>query len=145
MVDRALILRKLEMLQEYINDLKSAKDINWEVYQHDLRAKRFVERTLHLCLEEIMDIAQHIISDEGLRMPQSYRDIFVVLAENEIIPKRDLDLFKQMSSFRNILVHHYEKIDDAIVYGIFKRHLKDMEYFKELILVFLKRRKDEKT
>ena len=139
MVDRDLILHKLHRLQGYIDELKEAEDITWEVYQKDLRSKRFVERTLHLCLEEMMDISQHIISDEGWETPQTYRDIFRILADHGVIPKEELDLFGRMASFRNILVHHYEKIDDSIVFGIFKKHLPDLEYFRELIMNFLQK------
>ena len=40
MVDRDLILHKLHRLQGYIDELKEARDITWEVYQKDLRSKR---------------------------------------------------------------------------------------------------------
>jgi uncharacterized protein YutE (UPF0331/DUF86 family) len=38
-----------------------------------------------------------------------------------------------MASFRNILVHRYEKIDDEVVFGVFKRCLVDFDLFGSLI------------
>jgi uncharacterized protein YutE (UPF0331/DUF86 family) len=38
-----------------------------------------------------------------------------------------------MASFRNILVHRYEKIDDEIVFGVFKKRLVDFDLFGLLI------------
>jgi uncharacterized protein YutE (UPF0331/DUF86 family) len=42
-----------------------------------------------------------------------------------------------MISFRNLLVHYYERIDDTIVFGVFKRHLVDFDHFIETITAFL--------
>ena len=85
----------------------------------------------------MIEIGQHIISDEGFREPQSYRDVFNVLAENSILPEDDLVEYEKIASFRNILVHHYEKVDDSIVYDIFKNHLSDLENYVKYILRWL--------
>ena len=47
--------------------------------------------------------------------------------------KGDLAIFQNMASFRNMLVHHYEKIDDEVVFGLFKKRLSDFEHFITLI------------
>ena len=79
---------------------------------------------LQISIEAMIDIGHHIISDEGFREPQSYRDVFKVLAENMFLPEDELPQYENIASFRNILVHHYGKIDDSIVYGIFRNNLK---------------------
>ena len=38
-----------------------------------------------------------------------------------------------MASFRNVLVHRYESIDDELVFGIFKKRLGDFVLFIELV------------
>jgi uncharacterized protein YutE (UPF0331/DUF86 family) len=102
-----------------------------------VRARRFIERTLHIAIEGCIDVAQHIISDEKLREPTSYRDTFVVLAENRILNPDDLAKFENIASFRNLLVHYYERVDDSIVFGIFKNNLDDFDLFVEKIIRFL--------
>lgn len=42
-----------------------------------------------------------------------------------------------MAAFRNLFVHYYERIDDAIVYGVFKRNLDDFDLFVENIVDYL--------
>jgi uncharacterized protein YutE (UPF0331/DUF86 family) len=42
--------------------------------------------------------------------------------------------------FRNLLVHYYENVDDAIVYGIFKNDLSDFDLFVDRIVHFLGKR-----
>jgi len=130
--------RILSDIKSNTEDLKNASDINWEVYQTDKRSRRFVERTLHILTEACIDAAQHIISDEKLREPSSYRDAFTVLAENNILKSNDLPTFHNMASFRNLLVHYYERVDDEIVYGIFKRNMLAFDLFVERITEYLR-------
>ena len=119
MVDAELLSRKISNLSHYISELQSAEDINWEKYSTDTRSKAFVERYLHLSIEEIFDIANHIVSFCRWREPSGYRDLLLVLHEHGVIPKEHLTTFQNMASFRNMLVHHYEKIDDEVVFGLF--------------------------
>jgi uncharacterized protein YutE (UPF0331/DUF86 family) len=137
MVNRLLLERILANIKSNVKELKNAKDITWDVYRTDIRERRFVERTLHITIEGCIDAAQHIISDEKMREPTSYRDTFMVLTENKILKPDDLSRFENIASFRNLLVHYYEKVDDAIVYGIFKNNLSDFDLFVERIVRFL--------
>ena len=81
-----------------------------------------------------------VISDEKMREPTSYRDTFMVLTENKILKPDDLSRFENIASFRNLLVHYYEKVDDAIVYGIFRNNLSDFDLFVDRIVHFLGKR-----
>jgi uncharacterized protein YutE (UPF0331/DUF86 family) len=105
----------------------------------EVRTRRFVERTLHILIEACIDVAQHIISDEGFREPSTYRDSFVVLAEEKIIPADLLSRLEQMAAFRNLIVHYYERIDDAVVFGVFQRNLSDFLAFADSISAYLEK------
>ena len=129
MVDEELISRKLSQLRQYADELSLADDINWEKYRSDIRSRAFVERYLHLAIEEVMDISNHIISFHQWREPESFRDIFQVLSENKVIPEQELYSLQNMASFRNMLVHRYERIEDEVVFGIFKKKLNDFYHF----------------
>jgi uncharacterized protein YutE (UPF0331/DUF86 family) len=140
-VNQLVLERILSEIKTNVAELRHAKDITWDVYRTDVRERRFVERTLHITIEACIDVAHHIISDEKLREPTSYRDTFVVLAENKILKLEDLDRFENIASFRNMLVHYYEKVDDAIVYGIFKDELSDFDLFVKRIVDFIEKLK----
>lgn len=142
MVDEPLISRKLSKLKNYVDELATAEDITWDRYCSEVRTKAFVERYLHLAIEEVMDISNHIISFHQWREPDSFRDIFQVLCENKVMPEQDLKPYQNMASFRNMLVHRYEKIEDEVVYGIFKRRLVDFYRFISLIKDWLDSNRD---
>jgi uncharacterized protein YutE (UPF0331/DUF86 family) len=133
MVDRELLSRKLSRLQGYVEVLKSAADITWQKYQSDLRSRAFVERYLHVAIEEVIDIANHLVSFHGWREPTGYRDLLLILAEHKVLPEHHLHTFQNMASFRNMLVHRYENMDDELVFGIFKKHLGDFDLFISLV------------
>jgi uncharacterized protein YutE (UPF0331/DUF86 family) len=122
--------------------LKRAEDIHWEKYRSDLRAKAFVERYLHLAIEEMIDIANHLISFNRWREPTGYRDLFTILKEHEIIDEGHLSTFQDMASFRNMLVHRYETIDDELVFGIFKKRLDDFELFITIVVRWVESQKE---
>jgi len=137
MVNRVLLERILADIKTNVKELRDSKDITWDVYRTDVRARRFVERTLHITIEGCIDAAQHIISDGQMREPTSYRDTFTVLTENKILSPKDLSRLENISSFRNLLVHYYEKIDNEIVYGIFRNNLSDFDLFVDRIVRYL--------
>jgi len=137
MVSRIILERILADIKTNVKELRDARDIEWDRYRTDVRMRRFVERTLHIIIEGCIDAAQHIISDEGLREPTSYRDTFVVLTENKILAPEDLARFENIASFRNLLVHYYARVDDEIVYEIFRNNLSDFDLFVERIAHFL--------
>jgi len=141
MVDLQLAERILSDIRQNIRDLREADDISWEIYIRDKRSRRFVERTLHITVEGMIDLAHHIISDEKLREPLNFRDAFSVLSEEGIISNRNLPVYEKMASFRNLIVHYYEKIDNEIVFGIFKRNLSDFEMFVDEISCYLEKLK----
>jgi uncharacterized protein YutE (UPF0331/DUF86 family) len=44
---------------------------------------------------------------------------------------------------RNMLVHHYEKVDNEVVFGIFKNKLEDFDLFCDCILEYVKKMKSD--
>jgi uncharacterized protein YutE (UPF0331/DUF86 family) len=140
MVNKIVIERIIADIKGNVKELKDAKDITWDIYRADIRERRFVERSLHIIIEACIDAAQHIISDENMREPSSYRDTFAVLAENKVLKPDDLPRFENIASFRNLIVHYYERVDDSVVFGIFKNNLHDFDLFVDRIVHFINRK-----
>lgn len=134
MVDKLLIGRKLAEMETYLSQIKGFSKVSVAEYKRNWKTQRIVERTLQIMIELCIDIANHLVSDKGMRLPSGYADTFKVLMEEKIIGK---DLFKtmeKMAKFRNIIVHQYEKIDPAIVVSILHKNLDDFERYKKAII-----------
>jgi len=139
MVDRTLILRKLADLEKHIGQISEYSNLRVNEYARDWKIQRIVERTLQMLIEICVDIASHIISDSGFRVPESYADTFKVLYENKIIEKRLFTRMEKMARFRNIIVHHYDKIDEEIIVGILRKDLDDFIKYKNAIINLFKK------
>lgn len=100
--------------------------------------QKAVEKMLQEMVEICIDIAKHIISDEGFRLPEDAKDAFTVLAEKNVIKDATAQMMQKMVGFRNLVVHLYEKTDVEIVYGIYRNRLKDFDIFSREILKHLK-------
>ena len=143
MVDEALILRKLAELDQYYGQLKEYENTTVDQYSDDWKIQRIIERTLQMMIETCADIAGHIIADKGFRIPKSYADTFKVLQEEKILDKKLYAVMEKIAKFRNIVVHHYDKVDAEIVTAILKKDLADFISYKEAIILFLKKDKTE--
>jgi uncharacterized protein YutE (UPF0331/DUF86 family) len=138
LVDSALVLRKISELEIYQKQMKEFSDIALEAYKANWKTQRIVERTLQMMIETCVDIANHIVSDRGMRSPTSYADTFKVLFENNVIDSGLLIIMGKMAKFRNVVVHQYEEVDSEIVIIILKKHLGVFDRFKDAVLTYLK-------
>lgn len=118
MVNKVVLAARLERLREYFVILESVQDYDVDHFVKDPFIHGTAERNLHLAIECLLDIGNHLISDRGYPKPESYADIFRILAERKVIPE---DLFQElagMAAFRNVLVHDYLRLDRKRVYQI---------------------------
>jgi uncharacterized protein YutE (UPF0331/DUF86 family) len=138
MVDRPLIFRKLDSLSLYTRQLAEFRGVGLEEYVRDWKVQRIVERTLQMAVEICADIADHIISDEGLRAPVSVADAFTVLRETAIVSETLHGALVKMAKFRNVVVHQYDEVDAEIVIAILTKHLGTFDTFRTEILSHLK-------
>jgi uncharacterized protein YutE (UPF0331/DUF86 family) len=118
------IQERLERLEQLCEEIGSFNE-----YQASLDAKDIAERSLQVAIEACLDVGKIIISLEELNEPKDNKGVFVALAEAGIISHKSLDFLLPMAGTRNILVHGYDKVEDALMYGVIKGHLDDFAKF----------------
>lgn len=138
MLDKILIMRKLAELEIYIKQMQEYSTITVKEYSRDWKMQRIIERTLQMMIELCVDIANHIIADKKYRVPTSYSDTFQVLEEEGLISKKQYKTMKRIAQFKNIIVHHYDKIDETIVVNILRQNLSDFLEYKDSVLKIIK-------
>ena len=133
MVKKELVAARLEKIREYLKTLNIIQKHDLQKFKNDTFIHATAERYLHLSIECLLDIGNHIISDRGYRKPETYADIFQILAEENIISQELLKELEGMAAFRNVLVHDYLKLDLDKIYKIVQVKLK---YIKQLTTVY---------
>jgi uncharacterized protein YutE (UPF0331/DUF86 family) len=123
------IKAKIAVVQERVRRLSIFTGLSFESYLKDLTTRDAVERNIEVAIQACIDIAGIIIKLEGFREPEDNKGVFVVLAENAIISEDSLRFLIPMAGTRNVLVHGYDKIDDAIIFSVLKKHLSDFNTF----------------
>jgi uncharacterized protein YutE (UPF0331/DUF86 family) len=82
---------------------------------------------LIIAIEAAIDICNHIIAKNNLRVPEDYADTFKVMVENQLITEDFSSNLTKMARFRNRLVHRYWDIDTQQLYNILKNNLVDLD------------------
>ena len=125
------IEKKIMTVEARVLKLKSmSKNINsFEEYLSSQDNIDIAERNIHVAIEACMDIGKIIIANKNLKEPADNKGIFTVLAEAGLINKKSLGFLIPMAGTRNILVHGYDRVDSALIYGIIKKHLQDFNEF----------------
>lgn len=137
MVKKDLISARLEKLRLYFKTLKAIRKHDLETFKTDVFIHATAERYLHLSIECLLDIGNHIISGSGYRKPETYTDIFQILAEEKVISPKLLKELEGMAAFRNILVHDYFRLDLDKVYQMIRERIGAMEKIAKVYATLL--------
>ncbi|MEZ4869012.1 MAG: DUF86 domain-containing protein [Caldilineaceae bacterium] len=137
MVNIKTVTSILNNLRGYLEKLSILATYEREEFLQDFTKVESAKHLLQVSIECSLDLAHHVIADEGLRTPQDSYDSFVVLNEEEILPTDFMPILRQMVSFRNRVVHLYWNVDDETVYTILQNNLGDFDTYINFILDFI--------
>ncbi len=118
---------KISHIQKYLKLLSRYKGFSQKEIEENPDLKGAVERYLYLAVQATLDLAEAIIAFKEFRRPGAYTDVFYILEEENFITKSLSEKLVNMTKFRNVLAHDYEKVDFGIVYDALKNRLMDIE------------------
>ncbi|HQJ59434.1 MAG TPA: DUF86 domain-containing protein [bacterium] len=134
----------MEVVLDKISSIKRCVERIVEEYQDDetsimnITKQDSIVLNLQRACELSIDIANYIISRNGLEVPKTTRESFAILERHEIIDGTLSDNLQKMVGFRNIAVHNYKKLSLEILSEIIRNNLNDFEIYSEKIIEFMK-------
>lgn len=128
MVDRDVLIAKINSVQLRLKRIRDVTQLNPDSL-NDIDTEEIVILNLQRAIQNSIDIAAHIVADEGLGIPQELRENFNLLSEHGIIKEELAGQLRKMTGFRNIAVHEYETIEIDILKNILQHNLRDIEDF----------------
>ena len=131
MTDPELVAKKLAAIETAVRELTTLS--RPDALRQDVREQRFVEHTLQIAIQAVLDVASHIVSDERLGEPRVNRELVDLLERNGWIPAEMAGTLRNMVGFRNVLVHGYDTVDLAVVEDVLRNHLEDLREFARVI------------
>jgi len=84
--------------------------------------------------EAALDMGQHLIRRDKLGLPQSARDVFVLLEQHRCIDPPVAEAMRRMIGFRNLAVHDYQALQLPITLNIIQHHLDEFLTFAGQLL-----------
>lgn len=129
-----IIEKKLRIIEENIEAIKSWKIDSFQQFIESSLFQRASKRALQVSIEVMIDISERILALNKLKPANTSLENIQKLVELGII--QTADDYTDMIRFRNFIVHRYEKVDVEIVYSIIKNKLNLFEKFVEEIRSF---------
>ncbi len=117
-------------LQRVEEEYQAAGD---EFHQDFSRQDAAILNLLRAC-EQAIDLANYVIKSKKLGIPQTSRESFELLRQNDLIPEGLEKKLKAMVGFRNIAIHNYTKLEMPVVISIIEHHLDDFRSLVQLML-----------
>ena len=133
MVDKDLILAKASSVKRHMKRVNNKVNTDLQTFLKEPDRQDIVLFNLQMAIQNCIDIASHIISEEGFGVPGSTSDMFFSLEENGYLDTDMTNKIVKAVGFRNLIVHEYTKIDLEQVYEVARRDISDFdEYLKSI-------------
>ncbi len=133
MVDNELIIVKASSIKKHLNRVKEKRNTDLQTFLKDLDRQEIILFNLQMAIQNCIDIAAHIISDEGFGVPGSTNEMFYMLEENGYLNRDITEKMVKAVGFRNLMVHEYEKTELDQVFKVAQKDIRDLnEYLKSI-------------
>ncbi|MEO8181369.1 MAG: DUF86 domain-containing protein [Deltaproteobacteria bacterium] len=111
MTNVALVTRKLAILNEHLRRLRERRPPELSTLKSDALLQDAIALGILVVVQEAMDIALHIASDEGWELASTYRDAFVVLERHGLLEPVLTPSLVGAAQLRNRIAHGYASLD----------------------------------
>lgn len=136
-LDKEVLVKHLNEVETSLTYLKSKKAVKENDLMKNIEERFAVERALHLAIQNVIDIGNHILASLNINNVETYADIPIRLAEAGVISEKLARNLANMAKFRNILVHEYIKVETKRLVSFLKNNLGDFEDFAKAVVKYL--------
>ncbi len=133
---------KLFRLKEITKTLEEARVYSKEKFLADKLIADSSMFNLMIGITIILDLGQHLLTRYAQRAAKEYKEVITMLGEEEIISREFAAANLDMAKFRNLMVHDYDKIDEALVYDYISKAPDVFRQFAKYYLDFVEKTKD---
>lgn len=138
MVNQSIVTAKINHIKNNLERLEERQNLTPEELARNVDLQDIILHNLQLAIQGCIDIASHIISDQGWVVPDTLAGLFAILKKHKIISEELSEKLKKMVGFRNIVIHEYGNIDLDKVHNILNSDIKDIYSFLKQICVYAK-------
>ncbi len=137
MIDKTLIIRKINLISEDLRSLKPLAELSLEAYKEDPVNEVLAERYLERMIGRMIDINYHLITELDNPPPKDYFESFTTLGRLKILAPNFAGQIAQSAGLRNRITHEYDEIDEEKIYEGIKMAVRDMPDYLDAIYKFI--------
>ncbi len=135
MIDMDILYAKVGNIHNCLRRIREVTHLETDRLD-DIDVQDIFVLNLQRAVQSAIDLSAHIVATEGLGVPSSLKETFILLQRAEILSPSLTSRMVSMVGFRNIAVHDYQNLDVAVLKGILTQNLKDLEDFTHSVLTF---------
>lgn len=136
MVEATTVRKLLDTIELRLGRLRRLAHTSLDEYIRDVALQDQVERNFEVCIQACIDLGAHILADLPKAQPDTYAEVFRLLAREQIITADLSADLQRMAGFRNLLVHGYADLIAATVHANMKR-LDDIQAYVQQLAPYL--------
>lgn len=129
MVDRDLVLIKASSVKRHLSRVIEKSNTDLKTFLKDIDRQESILFNLQMAVQNCIDIAAHIIGEEGFGVPGSTNEMFYLLGENGYLDGELTEKMVKAVGFRNLIVHEYGRIELKQVLDVAKQDIKDLNEY----------------
>lgn len=142
MVDRDVITAKLAELTDRVGRVRGHRPADAEALAADRDAFDLVSFNLMLAVQACVDVAGHLIADEGWAPAKDLAEGFHRLQEQGVVSRETAEALARAAGLRNVVAHVYAQADPELVFRAASSGLDDLERFSREVAVWVKERSE---
>jgi uncharacterized protein YutE (UPF0331/DUF86 family) len=125
---------KLALLRDNLEKLAEIPQGTYDEFASDFRNLDSALHRLQTSIQALIDLGSLVVAQRGLGVPDTSRDLLVLLEKAGHLPVGAEARFGPIFGFRNRVVHLYDRIDPQIVFRILTEHRGDLEDLAKLLV-----------
>jgi uncharacterized protein YutE (UPF0331/DUF86 family) len=124
-------------LREHLGRARTRRPATAAELERDALLQDGLAMSLFVAIQEAIDIAFHIVADEGWGMPGSYSEAFEILAAKQVLDRTILEPLEGMARLRNRIAHGYASVDVRRLWEELPAGLEVLGQFVESVAAFV--------
>jgi len=94
-----------------------------------------VSMMLFSIINRTIDFGDEIVASKNIGVPSTYKEIFLLLGKNKLIPSGLAKKLSELVYYRNLLSHEYYSVTEKDVFDIFNRIYVVKEFISKIKLL----------
>jgi len=123
-----------DTFEENLGKLERLSRFSYDEFMAEFWYLEAAVHLLQISVEALVDISRYVIRSLGLPSADAYRQVPIVLANAGYFDQTATPIYDKIVRFRNLVVHHYYRVDPEEVYQILTKNLSDLQNWHTTLL-----------